>query len=358
MLLALALNLSAQSIHPYRTTGAISLAQKLFSPYARASNRMLLTSLLREIAIEYELDVWIDRRIATDTLISLSGREATLGEAIQAIAEQANAAVAHVDNLILLVPPDRLDSVEAAHWELSTSKSIGSAGWGDRCSMSWIDGSEPRELIDQFATKYRVTLPAELVIEHDLWRGWDFRPTLPSAVSVCLLSGFDLRIDSSTDSPSVVPIKKEFPAPVVWIYRDEILTIGSDRLKEWKKRWPAAAVKKLEGNQKAWEVACSASAHRDLVASLIPKKKWERPKSNETKLYTGEYRGPLQSILDALAAQTKLQLESTSLPDRIARQEIEVQFEKATIDDVLKAIGEKAGIKLQRRGQKLEILIE
>ncbi len=89
--------------------------------------------------------------------------------------------------------------------------------------------------------------------------------------------------------------------------------------------------------------------HLKLVAPLIPKATYAKPSSDKS-VYQGELRGTLGNVLEAVSKTMKLQFTPWPLPDAVAKREIKITYNRATMDDVLTEIGKAGRLQFQRSG--------
>ena len=102
-------------------------------------------------------------------------------------------------------------------------------------------------------------------------------------------------------------------------------------------------------------IVAPVAAHRELVESLAPIAK---PKPNTTpanKKYTGRYRGEILKILANLSQQLLLQLDSNDLANNLARQEVDVSFKDATLEELLAKLSDASGLTITLEGQSISV---
>ncbi|MEI6525939.1 MAG: hypothetical protein WCP62_07910, partial [Planctomycetota bacterium] len=74
-----------------------------------------------------------------------------------------------------------------------------------------------------------------------------------------------------------------------------------------------------------------------------------------TKKYTGVYRGEILKILANLSQQLSLQLTPKDLSTSLARQEVDVSFKDATLEELLAKLADASGLKITLEGQALVV---
>jgi hypothetical protein len=370
------------TLHPYRTPQAIALASHLKSPYRGSGDATPILDWLREISVQYEVFIWLDRSIASDQEIAIPPQDdRTLLAAIDEVAEQLHAGVAIYDHVIAIVPQENSESIEVGYWKLFQATSGALVRLADGGEFGWEDGARFTQVWDSFLKKYpRLLADPERSISdglvrkdlqrdvtearsdrlEDIWRAARFRNTSPAAIAFSLMSGFDcaLQLDSGDAGRlQVVPLRMDSASSdVEWDYRDEIEKVGRDRWKEWRERWPSVEVSRRdESSPTTWRVVASPRAHWELVAYLAPKWEPKKPKSADrsVKRYTGAYRGEMQRILEGFATQSSLRLSLPKLPPQLARKEIDIRFEQASTDEIIAKLSEASGIRIRRKDDEL-----
>ncbi|MFM7518353.1 MAG: hypothetical protein ACKO3V_15560, partial [Pirellula sp.] len=73
------------------------------------------------------------------------------------------------------------------------------------------------------------------------------------------------------------------------------------------------------------------------------------------KKYTGRYRGEILKILESLSAQLSLQLSPKNLTDNLARKEVDVSFQDATIDELLAKLAQASGLIIALEGRSIRV---
>jgi len=356
-LLAFAQNLDT---HPCLSVSTISVTQVLQSPRSQSIANQSVEALLEDIARVYDLSLWCDRRIARDTIITLEKKEETLGAFLERVASIVDAGVIPLGGAVMIIPNSKCETVEAAYWSLFQSKGFSSQSLAQTKPFGWPEGSIAAHIFEDFARHSAIQPRMDLSIEHDVWQAFQFRKgTESAAISTCLLSGFDLRLASRDGQLCVISTQSGDPpleSPVSWSYSQEdlIQRIGSKPWKAWRQRWPDARI--VESKPKVfWTITAPAAAHRDLVRSLIPKKKWDKPKVNDLE-FTGQIRTGLEKAILELASRTNLDFFPLPLAERIAMKEVDLTLNKARIDEILRLLSEQSGVQFRRDGHRVEII--
>lgn len=345
-----------ESSHPCLSASAIQIQQVLQAPCEQSFESQSLELMLDNIAVAYSVPIWCDRRIARDTSISMDRRDETLESFLSRAIDIVDAVLIPLDGVIMVVPSEKRDEIEANCWRLAVSPIAKKMRPAGSKPFGWPDGSVALSVIQDFSTRYVPDANLEFKIEHDIWRVFEFRKTSsPASISACLLSGFDLCLADQKGVLAVMPSQHADPN-VVWTYSsDEIeKKIGPVAWKEWRAQWPSASISK-SAKPAGWRVTATVAAHRDLIRTLIPKKKWEQPKLEQIS-FTGPMEGELEYVIRSLAANAKLEFFPLPLPAIQKSIQVKLVLKNTPIDDILKEIAKQSGVQFKRQGNRVEIL--
>ncbi|MFM8570311.1 MAG: hypothetical protein ACKOAU_01810 [Pirellula sp.] len=362
----------AQSMHPYRTAQAIQLSSQLLarSPYSGTKLKTPLTDWIQTMLVRDQIPIWLDRRIPSDHELDIEiPKDQTNRELLMLVAAHLDAQIAQVDRYIALVPKGTAESIEWAYWSLYNPPSHPSLRVSRKDSFEWTDASDTREIWKAFVERYRLTNLADssrLVSDFDRWRAGRLDTTNPAAIATLLLCGFDQRLSwPEGQSPSIESLSEDYKqlasAPngpsVRFQYSTEIPKIGKTAWQAWKSRWPDAKVERASSidtsKTEAWEVLAPVASHRELVEPLAPIAKPKPINPESKKKFTGRYRGEILKILDNLSQQLGLQLTSKDLTTNLARQEVDVEFKDATLEEIIAKLGQASGLKITLEGKTL-----
>lgn len=291
--------------HPYRSASAIALAGRLKSPCLQRVERVVAREQFEAWSMEHQVLIWLDRRIASDTIVSMDPAESrSLLQALLDVCQQLDAELAFIDRIVMIVPHERAAGIEWAYWKSLIDQP--NAAWcrPDKQTWAWSDGATAESIWSDWQKRYRLEIaqdPASppLDFERDRWRRFQWENTTPLAVGMCLLSGFDRMLESDSQGlriAATAPPRE--PEPVAWLYRDEITKAGKEAWISWRQQWPNAEVFKLDPQSLAtWKIVAPVAAHRELLAPLAPIPLKPTPLERDRKRFTGRYRGELQRIL-------------------------------------------------------------
>lgn len=347
----------AQEIHPYQTAPSMALASSLERNWQSSNQQIPLLDLVQQWKITHSIPVWLDRRIPSDAEIAMRETWTTAGDSITGTAEQLEADAAYVDGVVMIVPRGMAAHLETAYWSLATNKIAKPWLRLEETVLSWDDGAEATDILDAFCSRFPLIDFQTDQLEHDLWRSASLNQTTPLVVAIGLLSAFDLQPVVTDSRIAVQPIAREsIPEILEWQYRNEIPKLGKERWQKWRARWSDAEVRRVGSDPKSsWLISAPVAAHRELVWPLAPPPKDPTPADSSRIRYSGRYRGELQTILRSLAKQKELQLEIPDLSPAVLRQELDLVFDQATFEEILKRISSASGLQLRLDGNSLRV---
>ena len=346
----------SESNHPCLSAIAIQTQQTLQAPCGQSFESQSLELMLDNISAAYSVPIWCDRRIARDTAISMDRQNETLESFLNRAIAKVDAALIPLDGVIMVVPSVNRDEVDASLWRLIVSPAVKKMKPLGAKPFHWPDGSQALDILQDFSTRCIPDANLEFTIEHDIWRGFEFRKTTSAAsISTCLLSGFDMCLGDQNGKLAVVPIQPA-ESNVIWTYTSEEIEkkIGPAAWKEWRAGWPSASIAKST-RPAGWKVTATVAAHRDLIRPLIPKKKWDQPKL-EQKSFTGPMEGELEYVIRSLAANANLEFYPLPLPVIQKSKQVKLVLKNTPVDDILKELTKQSGVQFKRQGNRVEIL--
>jgi hypothetical protein len=196
------------------------------------------------------------------------------------------------------------------------------------------------------------------LVEPDIWPARQFNQESLLTTATCILSSLQLEPDLSTTPISIDRISEEAVSSnqVDWSYTaDQLKRLGDEHCKSWKQNHPGVVI---STQNRTWLISATPSEHLELVAPLIPIPKVKYSKPNpDSSVYQGELRGTLGNALEAVSKTMKLQFDPWPLPDAVAKREIKITYNRATIDEILSEIGRAGRLQIQRTGNQCKITV-
>ena len=187
---------------------------RLSAPIQMAYENVTLRAALRQLSDNYGFAYWIDRRVDADRLISLTMRDANVGQCLSGLAKLCDAEMGLVENVVTVAPAQPLASMQYASVRLHDQLSRRSAAADNRAQLrplAWEILTTPSELLSRIGTAWDFKLDAEL--PHDLMDAGQLHPCTLSTQLTLLLGGFDkCAVGQRPTELRVVPL----PAAGLW----------------------------------------------------------------------------------------------------------------------------------------------
>ena len=357
--------LHAQAVvHPYLSPGAIATTQVLLSPNESRSENASFEWLLERTAKENGLNIWCDRRVARDKIVTIKPTDesqpmATIEQSLTAACDQVDAAILPLDGVIAVVPKSKRDVLATVYWKLIVSKKSNALAMAKSKLKPWDKGTQASDLLEQFRSVHLPSISKIIEIEHDIWPAFDFRDATVASVSVCLLGGFDLCLVENEQGLVIEPLS-EWEASlgndllVEWLYDQKLIdrTKEEDR-KAWKLRWPDS---KGVRNAKPLgsRMTATAMAHYDFAKLLTPPR--PKPDKNSTKVFSGTIKADLPRLIDWMANRFQLEFYPLPLPAEYATKQIDLDVKEITMDELLSLVAKKASIEFKKSGKRVEVV--
>ncbi|MEQ1829202.1 MAG: hypothetical protein ABL921_24780 [Pirellula sp.] len=354
--------------HPCLSPATITVLQSLQTPKGEYVPGTF-EDLVETIAAENKITIWCDRRLAKDTKLDVAqfagnpsgnSESSTLEIVLKEASKIIRGSLAIVDGVVLIVPAEKQDQIEAEHWRLVLSKPGMQLNNIAVPRFSWPNASIASEVFRNFEGTYLSKVRSEIIqepnIEYDLWKAFEFRTAPAKSIGTCLLSGFDLHLEPHRNDSLVVQNYSGGSNLVQWTYRaDDLKRIGTEYTKAWKKRWPESELTR-SGAGGDYVVTTSVAAHRDLVRPLMMLKRIE-PKKPSRVEYTGDLSGELDIAIRSLSAKTKIEFFPLPLPPQLGSKQVNLSFKNNTLDECLKMIGDASGLTFRKMGRRIEIVL-
>jgi len=167
---------------------------------------------LRKISETRQVAILLDRRVDPGQQLSLQVQNVSLQALLKLIATEARADISVLDTFIYVGPAAtaaRLRTVEeiAASQLVSDRPATISVGTStspqtrrsfellERSTLIWPDLARPRELLEEIARRYSLTIEPTDKVPHDLWGQAVVPSATPSQLLVAVLGQFDLSFE-------------------------------------------------------------------------------------------------------------------------------------------------------------------
>lgn len=349
--------LCAQALGAELGGGARALEEKLAQRAGVTWAEQPLRAVLERVRSEWQVPVFLDRRIDPDQRIALELTDSSLSDIISALAEVAGAEACALDTLVYIGPSGQAEIVVAlAELRLQQAAELSppmAQTLRRRDELLWPDLTEPRSLVEQLATQAGLRVASAELLVHDLWAAQHWPPLPLSHRLTLLLAGFDLtwRIDESQHLLVIEPIpanltfERTYPAP----------SDAAARLRTLEAELPDA---QFVRRGRRVTVTGSAAAHKRVREALQPPRtaaRATRPPPGAEVRYTLRVRGPFAQLARGLGQ--RLQLNVTLDPVTRPQWEtpIDVEVKDVTLAQLLDALVEPVGLRYELEGQELRI---
>lgn len=333
------------------------LQRKLAEPTNLAWSGRPLRLGLANLSRASGVAILLDRRIDPGQLLELTLNDVPLKQALERIAAEHGAAVSWFGPLAYLGPEPSarrlrtlaaMQRADSAQLPLPARRAL-----ARERPWRWDDLATPRDLLAGLAVE--ADLPIENLdrVPHDLWASADLPPLTLSDRLTLVAVQFDLvfLVDESGRTLTLEPLPGEIVV--------ERTYPGGPRAQETANRWSRLAPdSRIEVRSGRIVVRGLVEDHERLVPPKAPSP--AAPLDTATKLYTLTVRDkPLEAVLAHLEAQLKLDMRinneaieqaGISLSDNIS-----FEVKDATLDELLAATLEPAGLAFRRQGQIVEV---
>ncbi|MFM8176029.1 MAG: hypothetical protein ACKN81_21010 [Pirellulaceae bacterium] len=340
--------LIGQEPPPLRLESQRRSHQLLTTPTSLLKKNSPLGETLASIAQQANLTLWLDRRIDPDRLVDLTVRDQPLGEILHDLASRTATSFGIIESTLYWGPIGSGPRIEAAHWQLLCDH----PGLRPRTSFSWEPISEPSQLLQQLATKESLQWISLDPIEHDLWNEGGMESTTRAGLLSLMLAGFDATVQvQSSDSPIALQI---VPLPKTTEVNASYPVGPRSKVELFLKSHPLSKARVDSGSL---QLVGPAADHRDWVWGT-PSKTAPRSAPGSDPLakqrFTARLQGSLAEVLQSLADSQGMQFQPWPLPESISAMRIDVETDKASIDQLLEKIGAASGLSFRRDRLKVD----
>ncbi|HEX4142118.1 MAG TPA: STN domain-containing protein [Pirellulales bacterium] len=318
-----------------------------------------LTAALNRLAANHRLAIVLDRRIDPDQTLSLAVAGQTLEEALGRIAETEHVGLSLWEPIVYLGPPDEAAALRTLAWlrrdEAGALPPVRRQAFLALRAWQWDDLATPRDLLAALAAEARVKIDDLDRVPHDLWPARRLPPLAWTDRLTLLAIEFGLTFEIAADGRSVrlVPIPDKVMARRSYSAgRDPRQMAGV-----LAQRYPEAVVR-VEGDQIVVDgrIEDLEAVARGVVATARPTRKTA---AAGKQVYTLSVEQPVDDLLRQLSKllDVEFQLDRPAIEragislDRL----VTVKVEGATLDELLAAVLEPAGLKGTRQGRTVTV---
>lgn len=322
--------------------------QLLTTPTSLLKKNSPLRETLASIALQASLTLWLDRRVDPDLLVDLTARDQPLGEILHDLASRTSTSFGMIESTLYWGPAGSGPRIEAAHWQLLCDH----PELRPRTSFSWEPISEPSQLLQKLAANESLRWISLDPIEHDLWNEGHMESTTRAGLLTLMLAGFESTVQvQSSDQPIPLQI---VPLPETSEVSASYPASPRSKVEAFLKSHPHSKARVDSG---AIQLVGPAADHRDWVWGVPSKTAPRSPPGSDPlakQRFTARLQGTLAEVLQSLADSQGMQFQPWPLPESLAAMRIDVETDKASIDQLLEKIGAASRLSFRRDRLKVE----
>ncbi|GIW93638.1 MAG: hypothetical protein KatS3mg110_1679 [Pirellulaceae bacterium] len=341
--------IAAQPAHSEPVSGE-AFWKQWYSPAAVTWSGIPLRAALDSIARQWNVAVFLDRRVDPDQLIDFSSSEQPLGQMVHRMAEQLHLSVSPVDAVLYFAPPGVAPRVATmAEIQFDQAQRQGWSSLVSRRRLEWPWLAEPRQLIQQVASGASWQVDSPHQIEHDLWAGNRLPPIPVTHQLALLLAGFELTfdLDGATRTLKLVPLPE---APVL-VREYPATRLSLARKQELASHFPDVRFEWLANRLRATGVAEDHYLLRRELLGLTPE---ARPTAGQLR-YTLRTANRFEPLARAIAQRLGLAVQIDPSVSEIRNRLITIDVQNVTREQLLQALVDTVGWQYEITGNQLKL---
>jgi hypothetical protein len=336
-----------------------ALAQKMALNCANAR----LGEVLKNLTANHHVAIVLDRRIDPEQLVSLNLSDASLRTVLQQLAKNAGTGISFWEPLVYLGPPSEAAALRTlAHLrdaEVAALPTARRQALSAQRAWSWDDLATPRDLIAGLASEAHLKVEGIDLIPHDLWPARRLPPLAWSDRLTLVAAEFGLTYEVARDGRSV----RLTPMPEKATARRSFPAAAAEPLGQLAEQYPQASLQ-VEGDQLVVE---GSVEDLESLSALVAESRGagKTPSAAKKKPPAGKqvYKLKVELALDEALSQLGKQLDVDFQLDRPAIERagislsriVTVEVEGASLDELLAAVLEPAGLKATRTGRTVKV---
>lgn len=201
-------------------TGA-ELVKQLRLTASIQSSEIELKQRLDKLAEVYRVAIFLDRRVDPNQLIEFSVSDVALEELLARLAHQVGAASTRLGSIVYIGPPRTAGILSTVAAERRKELTERGRSPGRAAAWSWLELSEPRQLLVDAARQGQWAIVNPELVPHDLWASADLPPLDLAERLTLLLAGFDLTFEVAGDGRlRLMPMPKDLAYEQVYFPAD------------------------------------------------------------------------------------------------------------------------------------------
>lgn len=308
-----------------------------------------LRTALESLARQWNVAIFLDRRIDPDQPIEFQATDQPLGTLIEQMAAKLGISVALVDAVIYFAPPgvaSRVATIAEMRWDEAQRN-----GWTSliaRRELEWPWLTEPRRLVIAVAAgaSWQVLEPER--IEHDLWAANRLPAIAVTHQLSLLLAGFDLSFepDAATRHIKLVPL----PANPVLVREYAVGRVSPQRRAKLAADYPEV---QWQWSANRVRVSGSAYDHYRIRRELLGMDARPTvPASTQTR-YTLRTVNRFEPLARAIAERLGLELEIDPRVAQFSNRAVTINVENVTREQLIQALVDSVGWQYELSGNRL-----
>lgn len=325
-----------------------------------------LGAALQRLGSTLGVPLWVDRRVDVGAPASIAARDESVAEILRQLGTPKGLAAKETAGVVYFGPAKSADELATllalARQQVNGLAADRRSRWLARRASSWSALSEPRRLVSDVAEAAGARLSRSADVPHDLWPARELPPMAAIDRLTLLLIGFDLAPQISRDGRelSVAPMRR--PVEIVRLYGATGKQAAAVQAVVDESPEPKPRVEHRAGRLQVsarWEVherIAELAANRAADPTPAP----AQPAPNRKQVYTITIqKKPLGAVLEQLGTQIGFAVE---WDDALARAKpqaktalVSCQVERATLDELLAALLEPAGLSHTRKDGRVTI---
>lgn len=268
---------------------------------------------LERIGDQFQISLFLDRRVDPDARVVYRTRDAPLTTAIENMLTPWGTAISWLGPIGYIGPSDDLEKLQTVRAvcreQIDRLPSPIRKQLSQERPLDWERLATPQGIVERISTDYGIEWKNLERLPHDLWAAGHLPSTDLATQLTLLLFGFDLtfRYDEATGVFEIVSIP-----PRVRLRRTYPVEVSRHRqtIANWQQRFPDAEIQSAEGSL---ILNARVEDHWRLDPKSRPKdvlvKKTAVREAGGTQVYTLRVDAPLEAILTTICRQTGLKLK-------------------------------------------------
>ncbi len=320
-----------------------------------------LREATRALARSQHVALLVDRRVDPQTPLDLRVEDRPLRDVLARIAENLQLGVAYVGGVIYLGPAEtaaRLPTVAALRKDEAAELTRRARQiWLAKHALQWNDFATPRELIEQITAAMDCSVSGLHQVPHDLWAAASLPPLARADQITLIAAQYELTYQIRDHGRKLVFV--DLPQRVI-IERVYAGGRNPQQLAERFRNLAPRANVRLAGPNVI--VAAALEDHLRLTAGGNARRlSTARPLGGGRQLHTLVVsEAPLRRLLEQLAQRFSLDItfdeEAIRLAGLSLDEDVSVDVQNATTDELLEAVLEPVGLRLRRDKNRMIVV--